>query len=417
MCFLVQRCCLLGRRAQPIRAHWRFTWFAALLCLCALSGIAGAQEPPKGLSEEQVIKLLKDDPPARVQYLVNKYGISFSFTPDIEKELTQAGATPELLDLVRRLAPAKPAEVKAPPPPPPPAPAPVLVINAKPGEAEVYVDDERRGETSRSGTLRVSGLAAGLHQLRLSLPGYHSFEVSVELNAGETNTVVATLLPESPPAAPKEEPTAGGSANSKAAPAAAAPAKPAGDPDDPLTPHPAGIYYLQQQGSAHKLVELEQAPSAQRSASARRGGGFGGFAGMGGGGLKWKSLIYGSKARFRVAAGRPVFYFYFPAPDANPGSYDASDGVFRPSSSPNGFLLVHLESKKNEREIPTKGSVTATVQANDLVPFDYEKIAPGTYKVQLKSDLGAGEYGFLFGGVLQAMGDAALYDFGIDKIK
>jgi hypothetical protein len=78
---------------------------------------------------------------------------------------------------------------------------------------------------------------------------------------------------------------------------------------------------------------------------------------------------------------------------------------------------VHLESKKNEREIPTKGSVTATVQANDLVPFDYEKLAPGIYKVQLKSDLGAGEYGFLFGGVLQAMGDAALYDFGIDKTK
>jgi hypothetical protein len=162
---------LLGRRAQLVSTHWRFTWFAALLCLCALSGIAGAQEAPKGLSEDQVIKLLKDDPPARVQYLVSKYGIAFFFTPDIEKELTQAGATPELLNLVRRLAPAKPAEVKA-PPPPPPAPAPVLVINTKPGEAEVYVDDERRGQTSRSGTLRVSGLAAGLHQLRLSLPGY-----------------------------------------------------------------------------------------------------------------------------------------------------------------------------------------------------------------------------------------------------
>ena len=393
MRFLVQRCCL-RLRAQPISAHWRFTWFAALLCLFALSGIAGAQEAPKGLSEDQVIKLLKDDPPARVQYLVNKYGITFFFTPDIEKELTQAGATPELLDLVRRLAPAKPAEVKAPSPPPPPAP--VLVINARPGEAEVYVDDERRGQTSKTGTLRVSGLTAGAHQLRLSLPGYRSFEVSVELTAGETNTVVATLLPmEPPPAAPKEEPTTG--ANSKAAPAAAAPAKPPGNPDDPLTPHTAGIYYLQPQGSAHKLVELEEAPSAQRSASARRGGGFGGFAGMGGGGLKWKSLIYGSKARFRVAAGRPVFYFYFPVPDANPGSYDAADSVFRPSSSPNGFLLVHLESKKNEREIPTKGSVTATVQANDLVPFDYEKLAPGIYKVQLKSDLGAGEYGFLFG--------------------
>jgi len=34
--------------------------------------------------------------------------------------------------------------------------------------------------------------------------------------------------------------------------------------------------------------------------------------------------------------------------------------------------------------------------------------------VQLKNDLGPGEYGFLFGGVLQAMGDVSLFDFGID---
>jgi hypothetical protein len=57
-----------------------------------------------------------------------------------------------------------------------------------------------------------------------------------------------------------------------------------------------------------------------------------------------------------------VFYFYFSPPETNSGSYTSSDPIFRPSSSPNSFLLVHMDSKKNEREIPAKGSVTATVQ-------------------------------------------------------
>ena len=97
----------------------------------------------------------------------------------------------------------------------------------------------------------------------------------------------------------------------------------------------------------------------------------------------------------------------------------AAENAERPghSTSPNAFLLVHLQSKKNEREIPAKGSVTATLETKDLVPFDYEKVAAGIYKIQLKSDLGAGEYGFLFGGVLQAMGDVWLFDFGIDGSK
>ena len=109
MCFLVQRPRLLRRVARLISGHRRFilsALFTALLSLCAISGIAVAQEAPKGLSKDQVVKLLKEDPPARVQYLVNKYGIGFSLTLDIEKELIQAGATAELLEQVRKLAPA-----------------------------------------------------------------------------------------------------------------------------------------------------------------------------------------------------------------------------------------------------------------------------------------------------------------------
>ena len=69
---LVQQPCLLPRHTQTITGRGRVALFSVLLCLCALAGAAAAQEPPKGLSKDQVIKLLKEDPPARVQYLVNR---------------------------------------------------------------------------------------------------------------------------------------------------------------------------------------------------------------------------------------------------------------------------------------------------------------------------------------------------------
>jgi hypothetical protein len=155
--------------------------------------------------------------------------------------MRDAGATPDLLQLIRRLAPEKPAEVK-----PPPPPHPTLVIHAKPGEAEVYVDDERRGQTGADGTLKIGDLASGSHKVRISMAGYHSYEVSVDLDAGETNTVVAELQPIPPPAPTKEEAPAKDIAKSTPA----ADQKPRGDPDDPLTPHSPGIYYLQQIGAS-----------------------------------------------------------------------------------------------------------------------------------------------------------------------
>ncbi|HUH63470.1 MAG TPA: PEGA domain-containing protein [Terracidiphilus sp.] len=365
-----------------------------------------AQSQSKGLSMEQLTRLLKEDPAPRVEYLVNKYGIGFYFTPETESELRDAGATPELLELIRKLAPQKPVEVK----PPPPAP-PTLVVNAKPGDAEVYVDDERRGQTGADGILKFGDLAAGPHKLRVSYAGYRSFEVNVELTAGQTNTVVAELQPIPPPAPVKEE----APAKEEAKPAPATEQKPPGNPDDPLTPHAPGIYFFEQaSASANHLVELEEAPPAQRSAQAGRSalGAFGGFSRV-----KWKSLIFGSKAHLRVPAGRPLFYFYFPTVEADTSIFGLSNDAFRHTSTPNGFVLVHLQSQKSTREIPAKGSSTATVEEKDTVPFDYEKIAAGIYKVQLKSDLGPGEYGFLYGGVMEMMAQTWLFDFGIDKSK
>src|SRR5271165_2223295 len=366
MCPLLPRFPARARCGRPIRGPIR-GWTRGALAVCLFlclwtAGSSQSQEATKGLSKDQLIQLLKDDPAPRVQYLVNKYGIGFYLTPETENNLRDAGATPDLMDLVRKLAPQKPAEVKPPPPPPPPT----LVIHAKPGDSEVYVDDERRGQTGTDGTLKLGNLAPGSHKLRISLTGYHSYEVSVDLNAGETNTVVAELQPNPPPAAPREETPA-----KVAAPPAIE--KPRGDPNDPLTPHAPGIYYLQQDGGARKLVELEEAPPASRSIQTGRGSAFGGFGGLGG--PKWKTMIFGEKAHLRAAPGRPVFYFYFPTVESDASTYGLSNDAFRHTSTPSGFVLVHLQTHKNLREIPAKGSVTATVDEKDTVSFDYENAA------------------------------------------
>lgn len=86
----------------------RFLWLSASVCLFVLGLLA--QQVEKPLSLEQVLQLLRGgDPSARVQYLVIEHGIDFSVSDQTEQDLKQAGASPELILLLRRLAPTKPA--------------------------------------------------------------------------------------------------------------------------------------------------------------------------------------------------------------------------------------------------------------------------------------------------------------------
>ncbi len=158
-----------------------FILWAGVLVPCSRS--QGSRKP---LSKEEVIDLLKGYvSPKRVSDLARERGIDFAVTPDVERELRRAGANDALLATLREVAP------KA-PPPKPPAP-PVLGIEATPGGAQVYVDDELQGKTSQEGWLKISTLASGQHRLRLSLEGYRDYEQSVELTAGQTTQVTARL--------------------------------------------------------------------------------------------------------------------------------------------------------------------------------------------------------------------------------
>jgi PEGA domain/PDZ domain len=207
----------------------------ATLCLFLGIRLAAAQQSHKPLSEKDVINLLTNDVRSdRVGAFAKEFGITFQVTPDVEKELREAGATDELIGMLKALAPNAPAQ---PPEAAPPAPntaqtatpvapsPPVLIVESSQGNAQVYVDDEPIATTSPEGRLKLTKLSAGEHLLRVSLTGFKDFEQIVRLNAGETTRILAVL--EAPVAARPSPP------KPSAEPAPAAPPKAEKAPPQP----------------------------------------------------------------------------------------------------------------------------------------------------------------------------------------
>ncbi len=201
-----------SKHAQSVRhgrrpACWRAWALAAALVLLLAPRLGAAAQSHEPLSEEDVIGLLNNDvPPARVATFAKQFGVSFEITGEVEGRLRKAGADDELIQTLKSLAPkpSAPAAPKtqpaSPPQPtspahasPPPAPAPpVLLIESKPGDAQVYIDDAPVGTTSPEGRLKLPNLSPGVHDVRVSMAGYRDFEQSVDLTSG-TLTVAANL--------------------------------------------------------------------------------------------------------------------------------------------------------------------------------------------------------------------------------
>jgi len=140
-----------------------------------------AQTSGKHLTKGEIVALLKGAvPPERVADLVREKGIDFEMTPGNESDLRGAGATDELLNILRGLAPKPPG-------------APVLEVYSSPGGTQVYIDDSLVARTSAQGHVRISTLPPGEHHVRLSVEGHDDYETSISLAAGKTETVRATL--------------------------------------------------------------------------------------------------------------------------------------------------------------------------------------------------------------------------------
>ena len=187
----------------------------------------------------------------------------------------------------------------------------------------------------------------------------------------------------------------------------------AGDPNDPLVDHDAGIYiYYKTSGGKRKLVELEPTVYTQ----GKSGGVFASAMTYGIAKVKWKAVVRSPHAAVSTIDADSAFYFYFEEKGA--GLSHSSFGT----STPNEFTLLRFDVKKNERE-------TIVMQANafgsqsgsqdkSTVQFTFAKLRPGVYKVTPNAPLQPGEYCFLsaeMGGAFAPGAAAAnkLFDFGI----
>jgi len=129
---------------------------------------------------------------ARVTEIVNDRGVDFELNSAIEQRIRKAGGGDDLVSALRR-ASRHHNDSDQPQPR-----TGGLRIQSTPGEAQVYLNDEPKGMTSREGEIRLPDLPVGSYNLRVSLPGYQSWENKVTISPGEVQVLYVTLVAGTP---------------------------------------------------------------------------------------------------------------------------------------------------------------------------------------------------------------------------
>ncbi|MGD0225273.1 MAG: PEGA domain-containing protein [Terriglobia bacterium] len=172
------------------RARLAAITIAILALLMVKLAPTSATPKDKPLSEEEIVELLEAHvASAHVSEIVDDRGIDFTFTPEIERKIRDAGGGDDV-DAALKRASQRYAESQRPR-------TGGLVVKTTPGEAQVYLNDEPKGMTSPEGEIRLPDMQPGSYNLRVSLPGYQSFERKITVEAGEPQTVYVTLVQKS----------------------------------------------------------------------------------------------------------------------------------------------------------------------------------------------------------------------------
>ena len=172
-----------------------------------------------------------------------------------------------------------------------------------------------------------------------------------------------------------------------------------GDPNDPASPHPAGIWMLQETGGLKKLARLDSEMFIAHQTDGGAAWGLGWGASM-----KTRTILSGSQAALQSSARRPVFFLYIGGEGHNPPG-DTAVYV----QNPKELQMARFEVKKDQRSLVT-GSINAYagssfgIEPRALRPFDSEMVAEGIYKVVPKLDLADGEYAFCTAMSIQGQG-------------
>ncbi len=183
--------------------------------------------------------------------------------------------------------------------------------------------------------------------------------------------------------------------------------KMAADPNNPQSPHDAGIYSY----DGKTMVQLE--PTVY--SGTKTGGLFASAMTYGIASAKMKASIRNPHAIIRVSTTNAVtFYFYFEQASSGLSNSAGIGAYFTGATSPNEFVLLRMESKKNDREVVLSSfgayRMSTGTQTKDSVDFTTTKIVPGVYKVSV-STLSPGEYCFYYG---TTTAQHKLFDFGVN---
>jgi hypothetical protein len=187
------------------------------------------------------------------------------------------------------------------------------------------------------------------------------------------------------------------------------------DPNDPLSAHDAGLYWLPKETGAKDMVPLE--PTVY--SGGRASGVLAAVVTYGISKVKMKAVVRGGRASLRMAEDQPEFWFYF-----EEKTHSLSNVWFwAGASSPHEFLLAKLSPKRNERELVVAEAGilggSAGAPSKDTVEMKIERLAPGVYKVTPEAPIQPGEYCFFYAGAGGPAGPngGKLFDFGVDPPK
>lgn len=199
-----------------------------------------------------------------------------------------------------------------------------------------------------------------------------------------------------------------------------------GDSPDPAVPHPSGVYLLDSAQAPGRMTAIDATTSNQ----ARTGGRFGYMVTGGLITMKIKTVVPQLHARTAAANGHPVFYFYFDLASRSLSNVDSGEtsALWATGAvvSPSEFSLVRFDARDGHREVKV-GRVSlfqarAGVMDEDRIPFHYDLVRPGVYKVAPDAELTAGEYGFVYSAAMGGGGTglagagamtAKVFDFSV----
>jgi hypothetical protein len=208
-----------------------------------------------------------------------------------------------------------------------------------------------------------------------------------------------------------------GSAGGSASPTPAAPAvveekhEPSRKLPDGITPpEEPGIYLVREADGQRQLVQVEPSVYSQ----SKTGGMFKSAMTYGIAKIKTKAVLASAHAKLTISEPRPVFYFNFEYRTSSLSGFGG--GIFGPTTSPNEFVLLKMEAKQTSREVIIMQANAFGAQSGTMdkyaQAFDYEKLAPGIYRVTPRADLAPGEYCFAYATQIAA-GFSKVFDFGI----